>query len=174
MKKLFLWQFSGFVLSTAIGTLLHFLYSFTQFLPFAPFSAVNESTFEHMKILFFPTFLFAAVQAPFFHKEYNGFWGVKLIGTSAALLTMPIAFYTLTGVFGSLPAWLNVLIFFLSAAVGFYLEFRLFDNKKTPIRSSAFPLTVFVALSVAFVVCTFFPPHIPLFQDPVTGGFGII
>ena len=173
-RSLSLWQLAGLTFTAVLGTLLHFLYDWTEIISLTPISAVNESTFEHMKILFFPTFLFAAVQAPFFHKEYNGFWGVKLIGTSAALLTMPIAFYTLTGVFGALPAWLNVLIFFLSAAVGFYLEFRLFDNKKTPIKSSAFPLTVFIALSVAFVVCTFFPPHIPLFQDPVTGGFGII
>ncbi len=174
MKKLFLWQFAGFVLSTAFGTLLHFLFSFTQFLPFAPFSAVNESTFEHMKILFFPTFLFAAVQVTFFRKEYKDFWGVKLLGTSAALLTIPTAFYTLSGVFGVLPAWLNVLIFFLSAAVGFRLETALFKKGVKPFNNSLLPLSVFFLFAAAFVVCTFFPPHIPLFQAPVTGGFGLV
>ena len=66
-QDLFLWQFSGFSLSSLGGTLLHFLYDWTnESILIAPFSGVNESTWEHMKLLFFPLFLFALIQSRFF------------------------------------------------------------------------------------------------------------
>ena len=61
MKRNFsLWQFAGFALSSLAGTLLHFLYDWTgNLVAVAPFSGVNESTWEHMKLLFWPLFIFA-------------------------------------------------------------------------------------------------------------------
>jgi len=28
-------------------------------------------------------------------------------------------------------------------------------------------------LGIAFVVFTFYPPHLPVFQDPITEGYGL-
>ena len=67
-----LWQFWGFAAVSLGGTLLHYLYDWTnQSLPAAPFSGVNESTWEHMKLLFFPMFLFALVQSFFFRDRHD-------------------------------------------------------------------------------------------------------
>ena len=72
-----LWQFAGFSLSSLFGTILHFLYDWTdKSLLIAPFSGVNESTWEHMKLLFFPLFIFALIQSRFF-KDYKNFWCIK-------------------------------------------------------------------------------------------------
>ena len=58
-----LWQKSGFALTTFGGTILHFLYNWTGgSILVSPFSGVNESTWEHMKLLFWPLALFALVQ----------------------------------------------------------------------------------------------------------------
>ena len=62
-KDLFLWQFGGFVFTVVLGTILHFLYDLTnQSVLVAPFSAVNESTFEHMKLMYFPMLIFSLIQ----------------------------------------------------------------------------------------------------------------
>ena len=69
-----LWQWVGFGAATLLGTILHFLYDWTGGSLFiAPFSGVNESTWEHMKLLFWPLFLFAVVQRQVFRKQEN-FW----------------------------------------------------------------------------------------------------
>ena len=62
-RKLFFWELGGFLFTGALGTLLHFVYEWSGGSALAAwFSAVNESTWEHMKLLFVPLFLFSVVQ----------------------------------------------------------------------------------------------------------------
>ena len=60
-RSLLLWQVFGLTFSAVLGTLLHFLYDWTDLEFLKPISAINESTFEHMKILFFPMLIFAII-----------------------------------------------------------------------------------------------------------------
>jgi hypothetical protein len=168
-----LWQFSGFALTSLLGTLLHFLYDLTGgSLLVAPFSGTNESTFEHMKLLFWPMFLFALLQSLFF-KERQDFLCIKLRGILLGLVLIPFLFYGYNGVIGKSPDLVNVAIFFLSAALAYLYETSLF--KKGALCRSA-PKRAFSALlciALLFILFTFRPPRIALFKDPVTGGHGI-
>ena len=79
-RSLALWQFGGYVFTSALGTLLHFLYDLTgESVAVSFFSAVNESTWEHMKIAFWPMFIFAIIQS-FYFKDRNDYWNIKLKG----------------------------------------------------------------------------------------------
>ena len=155
-QNLSLWQSGGFVFAVILGTLLHFLYVWTGgSVLVAPFSAVNESTWEHMKLLFFPLFFFALLQSRFF-KGFDNFWCVKLTGISVGLLLVPVLFYTINGAFGKTPDWVNISIFFISAAAVFLLETRLFKS-----YSCRFPLVAFCIISligISFIIFTFFLP----------------
>lgn len=173
-KNLFLWQLTGLTFTAIFGTLLHFLYPWTNAVALAPFCAVNESTWEHMKILFFPLLLFALLQCCFFYKEYQNFWCVKCIGTLLGTLCIPILFYTYNGSFGQSPAWLNILFFFLAAALAFLMEFWLFKKKIPLCKYSAITIIALYITALLFVFFTFLPPKLPLFQDPITGFYGII
>lgn len=172
-RDLSLWQFAGFALSSLGGTLLHFLYDWTnQSILIAPFSGVNESTWEHMKLLFFPLFIFALIQRRFFN-EYENFWCVKLAGIATGLILIPVLFYTCNGAFGKSPDWLNIAIFFISAAVAFLLETRLFKKDSLQCKRPWLAFGIICLIGVLFVVFTFATPQIPLFQDPLTGTYGI-
>lgn len=174
MKKyLFFWQFAGFTVTLALGTVLHFLFDWTGAVSLAPISAVNESTWEHMKILFFPMLFFACVQYWFFRAEFTGFWWIKLIGIAVGVLSIPILFYTYNGAFGKTPDWLNITFFFLSAGIGFFVEYLLF-RKDFALPFSWIAFACLLTFSALFVFFTFRPPFLPLFQDPVTGLYGII
>ena len=168
-RSLSIWQLAGLTFTAVLGTLLHFLYEWTGLLFLTPFSAVNESTWEHMKILFFPMFFFALFQSVFFRKDYANFWCVKACGISIGVLLIPILFYTYNGAFGTSPAWINVAIFFFSAGVAFYLEHKLFQAQNQS-RTSIFPLLFLLLLATLFILFTFTPPKLPLFQDPLVGG----
>lgn len=172
-QDLLLWQFAGFAITTLGGTLLHFLYDWTnQNILIAPFSGVNESTWEHMKLLFFPLFIFALIQRLFF-KEYENFWCVKLAGIATGLVLIPVLFYTYNGVFGKSPDWINIAIFFISAAVAFILETWLFPKDILRCKSPRLAFTAICLIGVLFVTFTFATPQIPLFKDPLTGTYGI-
>ena len=166
------WQLLGFAVTSFGGTLLHFLYDWLlEAAWIAPFSGVNESTWEHMKLFFWPTFLFAIVQS-FFFRERREFWCVKLRGILLGLVLIPVLFYTYNGVIGQSPDWINIVIFFLSAAAAYLYETKLFRSEKPPCRRPTGALAALCVIAVLFIVFTFATPEIALFKDPLTGSYG--
>ena len=173
MKNVTLWQLSGFAVTALLGTLLHFLYDWTGQNVFAALvSGVNESTWEHMKLLYFPLLLFAIIQQRFFYS-CKSFWCIKLVGFLTGLLLIPLLFYTYNGAIGKSPDWLNISFFFISAAAAFLIETHLFNHCSQRCRFSSVCLFAILAIGALFIIFTFMPPKIPLFQDPITGGYGI-
>ena len=167
-----LWQAAGFSLATLGGTLLHFLYDWTGgSILAAAFSGVNESTWEHMKLLYFPMLLFSLVQRRFFRDQEN-FWCVKLLGMALGLALIPVLFYTLNGVLGKTPDWVNIAIFYVTAAVVYYTEFRLFEAGRPERCRSGLAFVAICLIGALFILFTFATPRIPLFQDPVSGRYG--
>ena len=168
-----LWQFFGFGVASLLGTLLHFLYEWTgENKVAAIFSGVNESTWEHMKLLYFPLLLFAVIQSRFF-KDSRSFWCVKLLGILSGLTLIPVLFYTYNGVFGKSPDFINIAIFFVSAAVSFYLEARLFQDESFSCKAPWAAFSLILLIGSLFVLFTFKTPRIPIFKDPLTGSYGI-
>ena len=138
----------------------------------APFSSVNESTWEHMKILFFPLFLFAIVQY-FFFSDRADFWCIKLRGTALGLVLIPVLFYTYNGAIAKSPDWLNIVIFFVSAASVYLYEYYLFEKREPVCRLGKICFYIFLVIGLMFVIFTFNTPHLEIFRDPITQNFGI-
>ena len=172
-RSIGLWELWGFAVTSLGGTLLHFLYEWLgEAAWIAPFSGVNESTWEHMKLLFWPAFIYAVIQS-FFFKERLDFWCVKLRGILLGLATIPVIFYTYNGVIGKSPDWINIAIFFISAAIMYIYEFKAFNDEKYNCKSSKFAFSALCAVAVLFVIFTFKTPEISIFKDPVSNTYGI-
>lgn len=172
-KHISAWQTAGFLFASVFGTFLHFLYDLTgQSLGAALFSAVNESIWEHMKLIYFPMLIFALIEYRAWGKETENFWCVKLLGVILALVLIPVLYYSYTGMLGMSSHWVNIAIFFLAAGVAYWMESRLFEKGSSCPVSSGVALSLLLLMGAAFVIFTFCPPRIPFFQDPVTGEFG--
>ena len=173
-QRSILWQAAGFAAVTLGGTILHFLYNWTGgSILVAPFSGVNESTWEHMKLLFWPLFLFALVQRLFF-KDQKNYWCIKLAAILLGLVLIPVLFYTYNGMFGKSPDWLNIAIFYISALLVFLYEWWAFKKDCLPCNHPQLAFAAICLIVVLFVVFTFSPPQIPLFQDPLSQNYGIV
>ena len=170
------WQLVGFVFTSVAGTILHFLYDWSgKNGLIAAVSAVNESTWEHMKLLFVPMFLFALVEYLFLGDKYQNFWFSKAAGMLLGLTLIPVIFYTWKGVLGPSPDWVNISIYFVAAAAAFSLDTRLLmKGWGSGKLLQAASLVMLLLLALGFLLWTFAPPSLPLFRDPVTGGYGII
>ena len=167
-------QWAGFFFTGILGVLLHFLYDWLPSPLTAAVSGVNESTWEHMKLLFFPLFIYALIQARFWKEKPENFWCTKLYGTLLGLALIPVIFYTFNGVFGPSPDWYTIAIFFQAAAATYLLETALFTRGEPCDPSPAVSIFILCLIALAFILFTWFPPQIPLFMDPVTGQYGII
>ncbi len=171
-KKFQRWQLIGFIFTSLGGTLLHFLYDWSGgSILIAPFSGVNESTWEHMKLLFFPLFVFALIEYRFVGKSREDYWCIKLSGTLLGLFLIPALYYGYTGAFGVSADWFNISVFYITAADVFLWESS-HIGRTEPCFSPKFCFALLVMIAAAFVVFTFAPPHIPLFRDPVTMEYG--
>ena len=168
-------QLAAFLFTAAAGTLLHFLFDWSGQIPLVgAVSAVNESVWEHMKLLFFPMLIAALAQRPFLGVQRRDFWCVKFIGIILGLLLIPMLYYAYTGALGIHLTWVDISIFYVAAAAAYALETRLL----LPEHRRPCPFEIPAALGIAllafvFLFLTFFPPPLPIFQDPVTLGYGI-
>lgn len=172
-RSIGLWQLMGFAVTSLLGTILHFLYEWLgNAVWIAPFSGVNESTWEHMKLLFWPMFIYAIVQS-FFFKEEKDYWCVKLKGIIFGIILIPILFYTYNGVIGKSPDWINIAIFFISAAAVYLYETKQFKAEKTNCKFPKLALGALCVIALLFVIFTFATPEIGIFKDPLTGTYGV-
>ena len=169
------WQLGGFLFVCAAGTALHFLYQWSgESVAAAPFAAVNESVWEHMKLLFWPMLLWAGAERAVLGGYSRGFWPANALGTLLGLALIPALYYTYTGALDVSVMWVDIAIFFVAAAAAFLAETRMLARDwrcRGGTRASA--LVLLLLLSAAFVLCTFVPPRFPLFRDPVTGFYGL-
>lgn len=163
-----MWQMLGFVFVGVLGTLLHFAYDWSgQNAVVGLFSAVNESVWEHTKLLFFPMLAFAAVQYLCMGRDYPNFWCVKALGTAVGLTAIPVLYYTYTGALGINVDWVNIAIFFLAAGVAYWLEAQLLLRGRPRL---CIPLPAFAMLALmtlVYIMLTYRPLPIPLFLPPV-------
>ncbi len=172
-KKLKRWEVAGFIFVVALGSLGHFLYDLTGGSPLVgKFFAVNESTWEHLKLLFFPYVLFSAIEWFYIGKNYKSFAFSKALGVLSGMIFIVAAFYTYTGILGSSVDFVNIAIFVIGAAVSYFVSLKILSGggKITLKLPSVIALII---IAVLFVLFTTNPPQIGLFKDPVTGKFGV-
>ena len=164
MTKLRKKEIIGFIFTAVLGTLLHFTYKWSGKNSFvALFSAVNESTWEHLKILFVPAAIFAVIEYFTVGRDLQGFLTVKASGIWVGMLTIVVLYYTYTGIIGRNFMWLDILIFFIGCAVISIYTLKYADR----IFGSNFAgILLLIVSTIAFFVFTFFPPHIGLFRVP--------
>ena len=173
MKYLYFWQLIGFVFTVFLGVVLHFAFEWSnEALILAPFSAVNESVWEHMKILFFPMLIYSFFQG-FFFEKYPNYWSIKLKVILVGIILIPGLYYLYNGAIGNSPDWLNILIFVISAAIAYIYENKLFrENKKSRINKKE-SIILIVTIMILFILFTFAPIELNIFKDPTTNTYGL-
>ena len=173
-KRLFFWELGGFLFTALAGTLLHFVYDWSGGSVWtAAFSAVNESTWEHMKLLAVPWILFSLVE--YVALRSDGIAGPRAAGLLAGLASVPLLFYTYQGIVGRDVMIVDILIFQAAVLLAFWVSWALQRRR----RLCGAGWTVLGLLTLLFVwalflLFTFRAPDLPLFVDPRTGTRGRI
>jgi hypothetical protein len=172
-RSLLRWELSGIGVIFLVGAFFHFLFSFTgNWPPAGAIAPVNESVFEHLKMTFWPTLLWAVISYGFLKSTANIF----VIAKAAALVTMPLAilalFYGYTAVFEE-SVIIDILIFLAAVAVGQYVNYLILKSNSLPSWLTGLSALLIITLGVQYALFTFYPPHNPLFIDTNTNAYGI-
>ena len=129
-----------FTLAVLGGAALHFLYDVWPNPLTAVLAPVNESVWEHLKLLYWP-FLAAAFVLARGADDARGRWCGLLVGLLAAPLLLLGAYYPLRYGFGVHGLWLDLLLYVLAMGAGFLLAYWL-QRRALPgwLRWRCFPL----------------------------------
>ena len=173
-RSVFYYELLGMTLIIILGSLLHFSFEWSNYNSLiGVFSAVNESVWEHLKLGFWPTLLYAIIEYRFVKKYANNFWLGKAACVSVIPVVIVITFYSYTA-FLEESLLIDILTFMIAIIIGQLVSYKLLINRRLSEKFTIISLVVLAIWSLIFIVFTFYPPHIPIFQDPVTGGYGVI
>lgn len=150
-----------------LGTLLHFTFEWSnQNALIGNFSAVNESTWEHLKLLFFPMLITTIIGYFYLRKSTPSFLCARVYAIISSIIFTIVFFYTYTGILGTNIAILNIATFYIATIIGEYISYKIMLSDFN--RDNKTSLIILFLLFICFIIFTYFPPKIGLFEDPLT------
>lgn len=153
----------GWIFTLLAGTLLHFLYGWSQENRVVSlYAAVNESTWEHLKLLFFPALGYTIWEYIWIGHRHPGYVWVRFQATALGMLTIVTLFYTYTGIIGRHFLAADLAVFVIGAGVTAWYTWR--NVPKHRGKNLAGGL-LFAGVSICFGVFTFWQPALALFQS---------
>lgn len=158
----------AFFIISIIGTPSHFVYEWTG-KPYliGLFFPVNESTWEHLKLLFFPSLIYFAVVYFTLKEKPKNYISATAISIIAGMLSIVVMFYTYQGVLGRNIDFLNILIYFLGVIMTVYIMQRILKTQSYS-SGTANVISLFFLLltAILFVSFSFNPPSLGIFLPP--------
>lgn len=164
-KKLLIYTIDGILFTSIFGTLSHFIYEWSGRNWLAGlFTPVNESTWEHMKLLFFPMLLYGIFSWLLLRNDYPCISFSYPIGILAGTFAIPILFYSYSGILGKNYTAADIFIFYVSVILAFAAAYILCLRNRE--KHSLLPALLVLVLAVCFVWFTIAPPEFGIFLPP--------
>lgn len=204
-KKLLCYTILGVIFTFLAGTLLHFTYEWSgNNFWVGLFSPVNESTWEHMKLLFFPMLFYSIASgillrlapvksispkaetyptsaangdcnARSISEKWNSFllhlknsYPCICLGNALGILlgtiSIPVLFYTYSGILGTHCLFMDIAVFFLSIVLGFACAYW-FAKTCTGRKFACLFYSALALFMLCFFIFTVFPPNLGIFMS---------
>ena len=166
MKKI-LW--CGMITVMVLGTLCHFGYEVLGETRFAGYIfPVNESTWEHMKLAFYPMLLFHFALCSVADRKYESVEFASLLGIFTATWLIPVFFYTYRGCLGFGKSFIDISIFYISVAFAFGLIAHILKaGREKTYNILTGIMYVWVVLQMfSFIFFTYHPGELQIFAKP--------
>ncbi len=143
----------GFVFISIVGTLLHFVYDWSKHNKFLSlFVAVNESTWEHLKLGVIPTFVWALVGLFF---GYNNFAIAVFVALLTIVVLIPTIFYSYTRYTNKPILKIDISTFFLAIGLAMLFAYFIMNANTLPSTLQTAAGIGVVCFAIVFLMFTF-------------------
>lgn len=160
------------IIISVIGTISHFSYDISkQNKVVGLFAAVNESTWEHIKIALTATILWSVVDGYLYGVNPNYFLA-KFCSLITIIVLIPLLYYGYKFLFKKDNFIINILIFYIVIISSQYLFFYIinFDSISYSLRYLSC-IGTFIVFAF-YMILTLMPIKNFLFKDPITNKYG--
>lgn len=162
----------GFFVIGLVGTLSHFTYDISNHNKIVGiFSAVNESTWEHIKIALTGFFIWSIIDG-FFYGHMANYFLAKLIGSLSIIIIIPVLFYGYKLLLKKDVFQLDILIFYIAIFVAQFISFKILFGVEVPYAVSYFSFLGIIAILIWYLLTTIYPIKNELYLDPITNKHG--
>jgi len=173
-EKILRLEIIGTFFIIVLGSLLHFTFEWSKrFWLVGAFSAVNESTWEHLKLAVMPAFLWMLIEMKLIKERPENFFFAKTKGIYAMPFFIVLIFYSYKAILGKNFLVLDILTFMVAVILGQIITYQLMFWKNLPKIYNKIVLIFLFLLVISFLIFTFYSPHNFLFQDPINLNYGI-
>lgn len=164
--KIKTWHILGTAFTIILGSILHFVYECSGFYPlFGLIGSVNESVWEHLKLLFWPFLISFVVELWAYGKDIPGYFAAKAIGIVLGMFFIASVFYTYTGIVGANFALVDIALFVIGAIISYYVSYKYIKHTfKNPKIADLIGIAVLFLFAVLFCMFTFNPPDLGIFH----------
>lgn len=157
-----------------LGTLFHFIYQWSgQSKLVALIAPINESVWEHLKLVLWPSLLYALFEYIILKPDASIFWAAKTFSIYTAAISIIVIFYLYTSVLGRNYLILDILTFLASVVISQIISCRILMLNSLPSILQKLSPLMLAAMVLVFFIFTFFPPHLPVFKNPMDGKYGL-
>lgn len=157
-----------------ISFLSHFAYQTFPNIIFSFFFPVNESIWEHMKILFTSTLLYGIIDYILLKKnniKYNNF-SFQLYFTAILVIPVYLVIYIpLYKLLGE-SIFISISLMLLVYILGQYISYKLLKEKEYKILNSI-AVPIIIIIYIGFIYLTYNPIHNYIFYDTKKEKYGI-
>lgn len=157
-------NFLRFIIICILGVLFHFLYEWSGeniFVGF--FTSINESTWEHLKLLFFPMLFVTIFELTFLKKKIQVLLPKRTLGILSGMVFIVVTFYTFWGITGKLIDWINISIYVFAVYFALLMENCISRKKKLPDVSIC--IAILITLIILFIIFSLHSPGVGIFYN---------
>ena len=160
------------IIISMIGTLSHFLYDISNHNKIVGlFSAVNESTWEHIKIALTPTLFWGILDGIIYGTNPNYFLA-KFASLFIIIILMPALYYGHKAIINKEIFILDIISFYIVIITSQYLFYTLLRLDTVSFISNYFSCVGLFLLFGGYMIHTLMPAKSFLFKDPLTKKYG--
>ena len=163
---------TSILIISTVGTISHYLYDISNHNKIIGlFCAVNESTWEHIKLALTPTILWSIVDGLLYGSNPNYFLA-KLVSLLVIIILMPLLFYGYKMIIKKNSVILNIVNFYIviiASQLSFY--YILQAKPITFIPNYLSCLGLFIVFG-AYLLLTLMPLKNFIFKDPISKKYG--
>lgn len=150
----------GFFVVGVLGTLFHFAYDFfNRPLILSFMLPIDESIFEHLKLIFFPTIIYMLIDLKINKENRREYFISYIYNIFIANIITIVFFYTYYGMFGINVDFINIAIYFI-AILSIFINL---SEITTISRTKAIILGIIMLASL--IIFTYYKPNIPFFTQ---------
>lgn len=154
---------------------LHFLYQFLPSTFTAIFSPVNDSIWEHQKMLFTSVIFYGIIDYLLLRKfkvKYNNFYVALFVSALAIIPTFLIMYLPLYFKIGQ-SMFMNIFIMFLAIAVSQYVSYKILSTKNDSYSKNLISIGLIGVCFIVFSYFTYYPIKTKIFFDTEEEKYGI-